>query len=365
MTNTIDYQNPEYNDPDGKYAELNEMEFATALAVQAELSSILNRFPTPTNLAGRNRSRTKRKWAIVAGLTTCVGATIGAMTLNPNGPTALAAQYTATPIPQREPHYAPVSLPANYFVNGLERPDTPPNPVAQTMVLANEIGNEVRDYTTVDLLGSWAVPELTRPPQGTTITMINNHRSWESIGYDPNWLFYNIELDCGTATILVQAPKRDAALRRLGALRCDNGKLQIEAVDNLSLLYNGPPYAMQNDSVAFTLSTPSANSAHLSIGWSSPLPIQLAERLKPFVPENPISNEITINGRIGHLAFDAANDLFRVEVNTEPEPDGAIARIAVAGKVKDEVLAIARAVELVSDERWKSILDKAGLPAQR
>jgi hypothetical protein len=364
MMNIKTKPNPEFDNPAVAHPELNADELTTVVAVRRELSSIVNPLGPPTIAAENTRSpraSSWRRWGIIVSTVTALIVGVTTIAVNPNGSTALAAQYVGLTIPDQEPHFAPTSLPQGYSVSNLVRPEMFRNPVAQTLVLGREDNGAIRDYTTIDLLGPWAPAEATKAPDGAVVTEINGHRSWEVPNDDPNWLWHQVALDCGTAIIFLEAGQREAAIRRLGALRCNNNSLNINRVDNLTLLYDGPPYAGQNDAFLFTLSTPSNSFAMASIGWSIALPEELAKRLSSFVPAKPPSNKITVNGATGHLLWDSNASLFRLEFSAAPEPGKASAHIQVAGKSKDEVLAIAQSIQAVSESRWQTITKQAGI----
>jgi hypothetical protein len=363
MMNIATKPNPEFDDLTVSHSELNADELATVFALRSELSSIINLAgpPTVAEQSSGRRSRSRRQSRIIASALTAVIVGVTAMALNPSGSTALAAQYVGTPIPSREPHLAPTSLPEGYSVSNLVRPEAFRNPVAQTLVLGRDDNGNIRDYTTIDLLGPWAAPELTKPSDGIAVTLIDGHQSWEVQNGDPNWEFHQIALDCGTATILMEAGHREAAIRRMGALRCLNNKLKINAVDNLTLLYDGPTYSSQSDAFLFTLTTPSNDFATASIGWSTALPEDLAKRLSNFVPTKPPSNVVDVNGATGHISWDSNAGLFRIEFSATPESGEVAAHIQVSGKSKAEVFAIAKSIQAVSDSRWKAIANRAGI----
>jgi hypothetical protein len=365
MTNTEILTNPEFADPTFHHPELDANELATAIALRAELSSIVNQQAAPAeSRKGRTLDRpgqSRRRWRIFVPVLTALGTAAGAVALNPTGSTALAAQYTGAAVPAREPHYAPTSLPEGYVVSNLVRPETFKTPVAQTLLLGREDNGQIRDYTAIDLLGSWAPTELTKPPEGNSVRLIDGHKSWEVETGDPNWSFHQVALDCGTANMMIQVSQRDAVVQRLSALFCSDTKLKIKAVDQLSLLYDGPPHANQTGAFLFTIATPSHNSAIASVGWSVGLPDELAKRLSSFVPERPRNDGVAVNEAIGYLWFDTSSDLFRVQFAAPPETGGAVANIQVAGKSKEEVLTIARSIQAVSDLRWNTIADRAGI----
>lgn len=367
MTNIATQRNPEFDDPTASHPELDHFELTAAVAIRSELSSIVNRSAIPTAAPTGHAAKrwhfgsSRRRRRIAGAVLTLLSTAVGAVALNTNGSTALAAQYQGAAIPDREPHYAPTSLPYGYSISKLFRPVALKNPVAQTLILGTDQNNQIRDYTVIDLLGPGAPREITQPPDGAAITDVNGHKSWVVANGDPNWLFRQVVLECGTATILLEAGQHDAALRRLGALSCSENQLKIKAVDSLSLLYDGPPYAQQNDIFIFSVTNPSGTYTSVSVGWSFSLPVDIEKRLSNFVPAKPPSNEVLINESAGLLFFDPNDGFFRLSFAMPAESEGGRAQIQVFGKSKDEVLLIARSMQSVSGIRWKSIAERAGI----
>jgi hypothetical protein len=144
--------NLEFDNPAVAHSELNADELATVVALRRELSSIVNPLGPPTIAAKTTRgwqSRTWGRWGIIVSTVTALSAGVTTIAFNPNGSTALAAQYVGPAIPNQEPHFAPTSLPDGYSVRSLVRPETFRNPVAQTLVLGREDNGTIRDYTTI------------------------------------------------------------------------------------------------------------------------------------------------------------------------------------------------------------------------
>jgi hypothetical protein len=363
-----------------EYPELDANEIATVLAIKTDLMTITNHRSVPSEpnavsrfgLRGRSTStqlRPKRRWPIVITLITSLGGAIGAIALlvpSASGPTALAAQFIGAPVPTRDAQYAPTGLSDGYQVTSASRPPSIRMPAAQTLLLGRTENDVLHDYTSVDLLGPWAEPQLTQPPADAKIQTVNGHRSWET-NISKEWAIYSIELECGTAVLATEPNQSDAVIRKLSALRCADTTLEILPVDNLSLLYDGPPFAQPTDSIVFLVTTPSFDSAIVSVGWSTKRPSDLEAKLATFVPTKPTNqrtnqpadNAVTINNTTGHIEFDSTNNLFRVDFSGSREPDGATARINVAGRNRDEVLTIARSVAAVADPKWETIVNKA------
>lgn len=91
------------------------------------------------------------------------------------------------------------------------------------------------------------------------------------------------------------------------------------------------------------------------------LPKDLEKRLSTFVLAKPPTNGVLINESTGVLFVDPIDGLFWLTFAMPAESEGGVAQIRVSGKSKDEAFTVARAMQAVSDIRWKSITERAGI----